>query len=706
MKKFKWSTLIAASVAVFALIIFGLVRLTAVLAATSPTLGTASTYGVLASTYTDTSAATTINGDVGFTTPPATAPAGVHTHYGTSTPYFTAGTDQGTALAPGLSSQPCTFTFPDTGTAIHLDSDTTHGPIGVYTPGVYCTAATRAADITGTITLRGAGTYIFRMDGALDTAANSHVVLDGSSPCDVFWTPTGATTLGANSSFVGTDIDNAGISVGSTVNWVGRALDYATTVTTNADTITVPSCVRVIKEVSNTHGGVSTSSAFNLHVISGLTGLDVATSPQFGLASTGTAYTLAAGNYSVTEDANASYTKAFTGACDASGNITLGLGDNQTCTVTNSDIAPVATSSIIVVKTVVGGGKGITDFPLFINGSLVTSSATNALPTGAYTVTETNLPNYNATFSGDCNLTGHLSLVPGSHLTCFITNTYSAPVVPPSPSVGATYAAPVTTVPPLISVVKVPSPLALPAGPGNVNYTFTLHNIGTVPMTSVTVVDDSCTPVYVSGDANGNGTFEVNETWIYTCSNYLTETHMNTVVATGWNNGISAIDTANATVIVGLPIIPPLIHVTKVPNPLKLTSKGGNVTYTEKITNPGTVALSNVTLKDDKCGPMKYISGDTNHDYKLQPTETFTYTCTTKLTKTTTNTAVATGEANGITVRDFAIATVVVPPAVPKLPNTGVAPAENGAPWNVALLAGLLLLVSTSAVVILKKSKI
>lgn len=41
--------------------------------ATTPSLGDAATYGVLSSTYTNTTI-TTINGDVGFTTPPAVAP--------------------------------------------------------------------------------------------------------------------------------------------------------------------------------------------------------------------------------------------------------------------------------------------------------------------------------------------------------------------------------------------------------------------------------------------------------------------------------------------------------------------------------------------------------------------------------------------------------------------------------------------------------
>lgn len=245
----------------------------------------------------------------------------------------------------------------------------------------------------------------------------------------------------------------------------------------------------------------------------------------------------------------------------------------------------------------------------------------------------------------------------------------------------------------------------LTAGPGAVAYTYTLRNIGTVPVTNITMVGDTCSPIVLtSGDANNDKKLDVNEVWVYNCSTNLSETHTNTVVTTGWANGLSTADIASATVVVGTPVVSPLIHLTKVPNPLTLPAGSGMVTYTEKITNPGTVALSNVTLTDDKCSPMKYVSGDINHDYKLDPTETFAYTCQSKLTKTTTNTAVASGEANGQVVRALAIATVVVASAVPKLPNTGFAPSgQTGI--IIVLSAGLILVLIVLALVLRRKSK-
>ncbi len=633
------------------------------LAATTPSLGAAATYGVLGGTYTNTSAATTVNGDVGFTTGPAQAPLGVHTNYGSGAPTPQARTDTSTALT-NLAANSCTETL---GAIVDLSTVGTH-PTGIYTPGVYCSTGAMSIGAGG-ITLNGAGTYIFRAVGALTSVDNSVVTLSGASACDVFWTPTAATTLGATTTFRGTIIDNANaITVGATTGWVGRALSLgAGTVTTGAtNTITAPTCVAptltVTKVVVNTRGGTKVVSNFPLFI-------------DGGSVTSGVVNTTTAGLHTVSETADPGYTSVISGACASNGTITLALGDVKTCTITNTDIAP----TLIVTKIVVGGTKVTSDFPLFVSGTPVVSGVTNTFSVGAYTVTETNNSNYIQSFSGSC-VGGNISLALADLKTCTITNTYVAP--PASGGAGLS----TSPVPPLIDLIKIPSPLALPNGPGPVTYTYTLRNIGTVPVSNITMVGDTCSPItLVSGDTNNNAKLDVNETWIYTCQTNLTKTNTNIVTATGWANGISAVHIASATVVVGASIIPPLIHVTKVPSPLLLSAGGGTITYTNKITNPGTVALSNVRLTDDKCGPVKYISGDTNGDSMLDTNETWTYTCQTNLNKTTTNTVTATGEANGLTARDFAIVTVVV--AVPGLPKTGFPPKTNNTPM---MLVGIL----------------
>jgi hypothetical protein len=126
------------------------------------------------------------------------------------------------------------------------------------------------------------------------------------------------------------------------------------------------------------------------------------------------------------------------------------------------------------------------------------------------------------------------------------------------------------------------------------------------------------------------------------------------------------------------------------------------VTYTRKVTNLGPVALSNIYITNDVC-TARYVSGDANGDAKLDPSETWIYTCQINLTKTTTDTAVVSGTANGLTVRDFAVATVVVGSAAPGLPNTGFMQDDS---WYVVTLFSLLMVALTSLVVVLKQRTI
>jgi hypothetical protein len=248
-------------------------------AATPPPLGMADSFSILSGTYTNTTPGTTINGDLGYTTPPATPPTVNGTTHVADATYNQAGIDQGTALS-ALNSQPCTFTF--AAGAIDLASDTTHGTAGVYAPGVYCITGAASIGGGGTITLTGSGTYIFRMTGSLNTSPNSVLaVAGGASACNVWWTPGSgaATTLGANSTFGGTDIDASGITVGNLVIWTGRALSFGGTVTTSTDTISSSACATS----SSTGSGNGTNKITNTNASQGVS----AASKTPGLPNTG-----------------------------------------------------------------------------------------------------------------------------------------------------------------------------------------------------------------------------------------------------------------------------------------------------------------------------------------------------------------------------------------------------------------------------------
>ncbi len=105
----------------------------------------------------------------------------------------------------------------------------------------------------------------------------------------------------------------------------------------------------------------------------------------------------------------------------------------------------------------------------------------------------------------------------------------------------------------------------------------------------------------------------------------------------------------------------PLIGITSVPEPLALPKGAGDVTYRYAVKNfLREAALTGVQVTDDKCSPAKFIEGDDNGDGKLDYSETWRYTCTTKLSVTTQSIATAIGTANNLPAAHKAYATVVV----------------------------------------------
>ena len=278
---------------------------------------------------------------------------------------------------------------------------------------------------------------------------------------------------------------------------------------------------------------------------------------------------------------------------------------------------------------------------------------------------------------------------------------------------------------PLINILKVPTPLVL-VWSGLVTYNYTVQNIWpNLALANVRVSDDTCAPlVLVSGDVNNDTKLDLGEKWYYTCTARLSATTTNIVSVYGESNDSYrdvATDTATATVVVSTGTIvstgivistgvvvstglltPPLINIIKIPNRLTpFPFGGGNVKYFYTVTNPGIVALHNVVVTDDKCGPVSLIFGDSNHNHLLDVNETWNYACESHISVSTKNIATVKGEANGFTVYDNAFANVYV--TTPGLPKTGL---TSSISWNIPVLAGIFLIFSISFVVAIRKRDI
>ncbi|MES2971305.1 MAG: hypothetical protein V4702_03230 [Patescibacteria group bacterium] len=206
---------------------------------------------------------------------------------------------------------------------------------------------------------------------------------------------------------------------GDTVT-VGLGQSATCTITNNDN---VPTLI-LNKVVVNDNGGSATESQWTLNALAGPTPFsgpgavgdtDVTSNAAFD-----------AGTYSLTETGGpAGYTaSAWTcvGGNQNGANITVGLGQTATCTITNND----QQASITVVKVVTndnGGSALPNDFNLTLESNPVTSGITVPVNPGTYTAGETNLPGYTFEgFSGDCDQNGDTTVALGETKTCTLTN--------------------------------------------------------------------------------------------------------------------------------------------------------------------------------------------------------------------------------------------------------------------------------------------
>jgi len=224
-------------------------------------LGAACGYGVLAgATVTNTGPTHIVNGDLGlspgssvtgFADPPANTYVGTGTH--TAGLGLVSGTIHITDTPPSPNDAATAQTNLRTA---YLDLQgrtmpaptTIAGDLGGLTlaPGIY--KSTSTLGITGTVTLDGGGNanavWIFQIASALTTLSGSNVKLaGGASAHNIFWQVGSSATLGTTSTFNGSILSLASITLATGATLNGRALaQTAGAVTLDSNMVTVPSC--------------------------------------------------------------------------------------------------------------------------------------------------------------------------------------------------------------------------------------------------------------------------------------------------------------------------------------------------------------------------------------------------------------------------------------------------------------------------------
>lgn len=219
-------------------------------------LGTATSFAVLAGSTVTNTGASVISGDLGV------SPGSAVTGFGPG--LVTNGTQHLNDAVAIQAQRDLTTGYNDAAGRTPV-TDVTGQNLGGMTlvSGVYGDSS--AMSLTGTLTLDAKddpnAVFIFQAGSTLITASNSTVALiNGASPCNVFWQVGSSATLGTGTTFVGTvmALTSATLETGAKVE--GRVLASNGAVTLDTNLITAPGCSSAVDTPSGTASGSATAT--------------------------------------------------------------------------------------------------------------------------------------------------------------------------------------------------------------------------------------------------------------------------------------------------------------------------------------------------------------------------------------------------------------------------------------------------------------
>ena len=208
-------------------------------ALTAPSLGTAASFSVLGGQTVTNTGPTTLSGDLGVS--PGTAitgfPPGLVTPPGS--------THQADAVA-GQAQSDVGISY-DVLAGLPCTSNLTGQDLGglTLTPGVYCFSS--EALLTGTLVLdaklEANAVFVFQIVSKLTTASAASIrLINGASPCNIYWQVGSSATIGTATSFDGNILALTSIALQSGASLNGRALARNGAVTLDNNLIRSAQC--------------------------------------------------------------------------------------------------------------------------------------------------------------------------------------------------------------------------------------------------------------------------------------------------------------------------------------------------------------------------------------------------------------------------------------------------------------------------------
>jgi hypothetical protein len=217
-------------------------------------LGTAAPFVVLAGSTASNTGPSVLNGDLGL------SPGSSITGFGL--PAVVNGATHNTDAVAAQAQADLTTAY-NTAAAELAPVDLAGQDLGglTLTAGTYKFSS--SAQLTGALVLDAAGDpnaqFVFQIGSALTTAsASSVVMINGGSPCNVYWQIASSATLGSTTAFQGNLMALTSITLNNRASVIGRALARNGAVTLNENVLDGSRCATGSTPPSSTGGGTTT----------------------------------------------------------------------------------------------------------------------------------------------------------------------------------------------------------------------------------------------------------------------------------------------------------------------------------------------------------------------------------------------------------------------------------------------------------------